>query len=41
MPTITLSLPVHELLAVLPQATEQGQDICEMVIAEAIRATDK
>lgn len=37
MPTITLPLPVHELLAVLPQATAQGQDIREMVVEAALQ----
>lgn len=35
MPTITLPIPAHELLAVLTQARAQGRDIREMVIESA------
>lgn len=35
MPTITLPLPVYELLDALTQASAQGRDIREMVIEAA------
>lgn len=35
MPTITLPIPAHEVLAALSQASAQGREIREMVIASA------
>lgn len=37
MPTITLPVPVHELLAVLSQATTQGMDIREALMESVKR----
>lgn len=36
MPTITLPIPAHELLAALTQASAQGRDIREELLSAAL-----